>query len=47
MELTEAQMIEKYAKQCKHCLRNTFLLYESEYSCVVCSYNVTKQKKRT
>ena len=24
MELTEGQIIEKYAKQCKHCLRKLF-----------------------
>ena len=45
MELTEDQIIEKNAKQCMHCLRNTLLAYEKEYSCVACGYNVTKQKK--
>ena len=25
MNLSEDEIFEKYAKQCKHCLRNTFL----------------------
>ena len=28
MELTEDQIIEKYAKNCRHCKRNTLLPYE-------------------
>ena len=44
MELTEDQIIEKYAKHCGHCKRNTLLPYEYEFTCVVCGFNVIKQK---
>ena len=44
MELTEDEIIEKYAKQCGHCNRNTLLPYESEFTCNVCGYNVNKRK---
>ena len=33
MELTEDEIIGKYAKQCKHCLRNSLLPYEYEWTC--------------
>ena len=33
MELTEDQIIEKYAKNCGHCKRNTLLPYEYEWTC--------------
>ena len=33
MELTENRNIEKYAKQWTHCLRNTLLSYEYEWTC--------------
>ena len=29
MNLTEIEVIEKYAKQCKHCRRNKSLPYEN------------------
>ena len=44
MELTENQIFEKDAKQCRHSTRNTLLPYEIEWSCIACSYNVIKQK---
>ena len=44
MELTEDEIIEKYAKHCGHCNRNTLLPYEYEFTCVVCGYNVMKRK---
>ena len=44
MELSEDQIFEKYAKQCGHCLRNTLLPYEYEFSCISCGYNVIKRK---
>ena len=44
MELTEDQIIEKYAKNCRHCKRNTLLPYEYEYTCFSCGYNVNKRK---
>ena len=44
MELTEDQIIEKYAKNCRHCNRNTLLPYEYEWSCFICNYVVSKRK---
>ena len=44
MELTEDQIIEKYAKKCGHCNRNTLLPYEYEFTCFSCGYNVIKRK---
>ena len=44
MELTEDQIIEKYAKKCLHCNRNTLLPYEYEWSCFSCNYVVSKRK---
>ena len=44
MELTEDEIIQKYAKKCGHCNRNTLLPYEYEYTCFSCKYNVIKQK---
>ena len=44
MELTEDDIIEKYAKKCGHCNRNTLLPYEYEFRCFSCRYNVNKRK---
>ena len=44
MSLFEDEIIEKYAKQCRHCIRNTLLPYEYEYTCFVCGYNINKRK---
>ena len=44
MELTEDEIIEKYAKRCRHCSRNMLLPYEYEWSCFGCGYNVNKHK---
>ena len=44
MELTEDQLIEKYAKRCGHCKRSTLLPYEYEWTCFSCGYNVNKRK---
>ena len=44
MNLSEDQIIEKYAKNCGHCNRNTLLPYEYEYTCLSCGYNVNKRK---
>ena len=46
MELTEDEKIKKYAKQCKHCNRNTSLLSEYEGTCVACGHNVMQQKQK-
>ena len=44
MELTEDEIIKNYAKQCRHCNRNTLLPYEYERTCISCNYNVSKRK---
>ena len=44
MDLTEDEIIQKYAKTCRHCNRNTLLPYEYEFTCIACGYNVTKRK---
>ena len=44
MDLTEDEIIQKYAKQCRHCSRNTLLPYEYEWTCFSCGYNVNKCK---
>ena len=44
MDLTEDEIIQKYAKTCRHCNRNTLLPYEYEITCIVCGYSVTKRK---
>ena len=44
MELTEDEIIQKYAKRCRHCNRNTLLPYEYEWSCFSCNYVVYKRK---
>ena len=46
MELTEDEIIQKYAKRCGHCNRNTLLPYEYEWSCFSCKYVVSKRKKQ-
>ena len=44
MEITEDQIIEKYAKHCGHCNRNTLLPNEYEFTCVSCGFNLIKRK---
>ena len=44
MELTEDEIIQKYAKNCGHCNRNTLLPYEYEFTCLSCNYVVSKRK---
>ena len=44
MNLSEDEIIQKYAKQCRHCNRNRLLPYEYEYNCISCGYNVNKRK---
>ena len=34
MELSADEIIEKYGKQCNHCLRNTLLPCEYEKTCI-------------
>ena len=42
--MTEDEVIEKHAKGCGHCNRNTLIPYEYEYFCIACGYNVNKRK---
>ena len=44
MNLSEDEIIQKYAKNCGHCSRNTLLTYEYELTSETCGYNVTKRK---
>ena len=44
MELTEDDIIQKFAKNCRHCNRNFLLPYEYEWNCSSCNYNVVKRK---
>ena len=45
MDLTEDEMIQKYAKKYGHCNRNVLLPYSYEWSCFSCNYKVSKRKK--
>ena len=44
MNLSEDEIIQKYAKNCGHCNRNTLLPYEYDWSCFSCNYVVSKRK---
>ena len=44
MNFSEDEIIQKYAKRCRHCNRNTLLPYEYEFTCFSCGYNVNKRK---
>ena len=44
MELTEDEIIQKYAKLCGHSIRIILLPYEYEFTCFSCGYNVNKRK---
>ena len=44
MEITEDEIIQRYAKNCGHCRRKTLLPYEYEYTCFSCGYKVNKRK---
>ena len=45
MNLSEDKIFKKYAEQCNHCLRNTLLPYEYEWSCISCGFNLIKRKQ--
>ena len=40
MELTEDEIIQKYAKKCLHCNRNMLLPYKNEWTCFSCGFNI-------
>ena len=42
--MSKDEIIQKYAKNCGRCNRNTLLPYEYEFTCSVCGYNVNKRK---
>ena len=44
MELTEDEIVQRYAKKCGHCNRNTSLLYGYEFTCFSCGFNLIKRK---
>ena len=44
MELTEDEIYEKYGNRGGHCSRINLLLYEYEFTCVSCGFNVNKRK---
>ena len=44
MQLSAEEFLQKYAKHCGHCNRNTFLPYEYEWTCVSCGFNLIKRK---
>ena len=44
MELSEDEILQKYAKNCGHCKRNCLLEYSYEWSWFVCNYIVSKRK---
>ena len=45
MDLTEDQIIQKYAAKRLSCSCNTLLPYSYEWTCISSNYNVIKQKK--
>ena len=44
MSLSEDEIIQKYAKRCGHCNRNTLPPYEYEFTCFSCGFNINKRK---
>ena len=44
MELTDDEIIQKYAENCGHCNRNMLLPYEHEWTCISCGFNINKHK---
>ena len=44
MQLTEDESIEKNAKKCGHCSRNTVLPCEYGFTCISCGFNLIKRK---
>ena len=46
MELTEDEIIQKYAKQCPSCDNYALLPYEYEFTCLFCGQNIIKTKNQ-
>ena len=45
MELTEDETLQKCAKSCGHCNRNTLLPYDYEFTSLSCGFNINKHKR--
>ena len=45
MQLSEHEIIEKCAKHCGRCGRNTLLPYEKEWIFISCGFNLIKTKQ--
>ena len=43
MELSEDEIIKKYAKHCGHCSRNSLLPYKYDWTCFPCGFNLIKR----
>ena len=46
MDLSEDEIIRKYAKRCGHCTQNTKLPNQFDFTCFSCGYNVNKRKHK-
>ena len=44
LELTEDEIIKKYAKHCGHCNWNILLPYENEWTFISCGFNLIRRK---
>ena len=44
MQLSEDEIVQKYAKRCGLCNRNTLLPCEFEWTCVSCGFSLIKRK---
>ena len=44
MQLTENEINEKYGKRCGHCIRNSLLPYENDWTCISCGFNSINRK---
>ena len=45
MNLSEDEIMQKYAKQCLQCSQNTLLPYEYDLTCIACGYNLIKRRQ--
>ena len=44
MQSTENEIVEKNAKQCGDCFRDTLIPYEFAWTCFLCGCNVIKKE---
>ena len=45
MQLTEDEILKKYAKPFGHSNRNSLLPYEFEWTCISCGFNLIERKR--